>query len=47
MATHGQRGPDAMIVNLFDKSKFPLLITSDSDLEFVFRLANRTRQSSI
>lgn len=36
MATHGQRGPDAMIVNLFDKSKFPLLITSDSDLEYCF-----------
>lgn len=36
MATEGQRGPDAMIINLFKKSKFPLLITSDSDLENSF-----------
>ena len=36
MADHGQRGPDAMIINLFAKSKFPLLITGDSDLEGCF-----------
>jgi len=37
MAKHGQRGPDAMIINLFVQSKFPLLITSDSDLESCFK----------
>lgn len=31
MGTQGIRSPDAMILNLFEKSKFPLLITSDSD----------------
>lgn len=31
MGTNGMRGPDAMILNLFAKSKFPLLITADSD----------------
>lgn len=31
MAIHGMRGPDAMILNLFSKSKFPFLITSDND----------------
>ncbi len=36
MGTYGQRAPDAMIVNLFLKSKFPLLITSDSDFESCF-----------
>jgi predicted nuclease of predicted toxin-antitoxin system len=36
MAEHGLRGPDAMIVNLFDKSRFSLLITSDSDFENYF-----------
>lgn len=36
MATHGQRGPDAMIVNLFAKSKFSLLVTTDTDLENCF-----------
>jgi hypothetical protein len=34
MATYGQRGPDAMIVNLFAKSHFTLLITGDGDLEY-------------
>jgi predicted nucleic acid-binding protein len=33
MGEHGLRGPDAMILNLFANSKFPLLITSDSDFE--------------
>ncbi len=33
MAESGMRGPDAMIVNLFSKSKFPLLITTDFDFE--------------
>lgn len=33
MGKHGLRGPDAMIANLFAKSKFPLLITTDSDFE--------------
>jgi predicted nucleic acid-binding protein len=33
MGDNGLRGPDAMIFNLFNKSKFPLLITSDSDFE--------------
>jgi predicted nucleic acid-binding protein len=33
MGEQGMRGPDAMIVNLLDKSKFQLLITSDSDFE--------------
>lgn len=36
MGEHGQRGPDAMIINLFAKSKFPLLITSDHDMEDCF-----------
>jgi len=36
MGTHGIRGPDAMIINLFSKSKFPLLITNDSDFEHCF-----------
>jgi predicted nucleic acid-binding protein len=36
MGQHGQRGPDAMIVNLFAKSHFPLLITADSDIEYCF-----------
>lgn len=36
MADHGQRGPDAMIINLFARSKFPLLITGDSDIESCF-----------
>jgi hypothetical protein len=36
MGENGMRGPDAMIVNLFSKSKFPLLITSDSDFETCF-----------
>ncbi len=36
MAKHGQRAPDAMIVNLFSNSRFHLLITSDNDLEFCF-----------
>jgi hypothetical protein len=33
MGKNGMRGPDAMILNLFLKSKFPLLITGDSDFE--------------
>ncbi|MBL7557653.1 MAG: hypothetical protein JNM24_17620 [Bdellovibrionaceae bacterium] len=33
MSKYGQRGPDAMIINLFLQSKFPLLITSDGDFE--------------
>lgn len=33
MGKNGMRGPDAMIVNLFLKSSFPLLITGDSDFE--------------
>lgn len=36
MGEQGLRGPDAMIANLFSKSKFPLLITSDSDFEHCF-----------
>lgn len=36
MAEHGLRGPDAMIANLFDKSLFPLLITTDGDFENCF-----------
>lgn len=36
MSEYGQRGPDAMILNLFLKSKFELLITSDSDFESCF-----------
>lgn len=36
MGQKGLRGPDAMIANLFDKSKFELLITSDSDFENCF-----------
>jgi hypothetical protein len=36
MSDYGQRGPDAMIINLFKQSKFPLLITSDTDIEFCF-----------
>jgi predicted nucleic acid-binding protein len=36
MGKHGLRGPDAMIANLFAKSKFPLLITTDSDFEKCF-----------
>ena len=33
MGTNGMRSPDAMILNLFSKSKFPLLVTADSDFE--------------
>lgn len=33
MGKEGLRGPDAMIVNMFAKSRFPLLITNDSDFE--------------
>lgn len=33
MAKNGLTGTDAMIYNLFDKSKFPLLITSDGDFK--------------
>ncbi|MFN8945124.1 MAG: hypothetical protein ACK5WZ_10940 [Pseudobdellovibrionaceae bacterium] len=36
MGKKGLRGPDAMIANLFDKSKFELLITSDSDFKNCF-----------
>ncbi|MCB0411887.1 MAG: hypothetical protein KDD22_05135 [Bdellovibrionales bacterium] len=36
MGQKGLRGPDAMVVNLFDKSKFEFLITSDSDFEQCF-----------
>ncbi len=36
MGKHGLRGPDAMIANIFAKSKFPLLITTDSDFEKCF-----------
>lgn len=33
MGTHGLRGPDAMILNLFYMSKFQILITTDGDFE--------------
>lgn len=33
MGNHGLRGPDAMIVNLFSRSKLPVLITTDGDFE--------------
>ena len=36
ISEHGQRGPDAMIINLFAHSKFQLLVTSDSDFESCF-----------
>lgn len=36
MGNLGVRGPDAMIMNLFLKSKLPLLITGDSDYEVCF-----------
>ena len=36
MGQEGIRGPDAMIVNLFLKSRFPLLITSDKDIAHTF-----------
>ncbi len=36
MGNNGLRGPDAMIVNLFSKSNFSVLVTSDSDLESCF-----------
>jgi|GEM_PF-1376273 len=36
MGQKGLRGPDAMIANLFDKSKLELLITCDSDFENCF-----------
>ncbi len=32
MSDQGIRGPDAMICNLFLKSRFPLLITADKDI---------------
>jgi predicted nucleic acid-binding protein len=37
MGKNGMRGPDAMILNLFLKSKFPLLISGDSDFETYFK----------
>ncbi len=36
MGKDGMRGPDAMIVNFFLRSRFPLLITGDSDFEDCF-----------
>jgi len=33
MGQYGLRSPDAMTLNFFSKSKFPLLITSDNDFE--------------
>lgn len=36
MADEGLRGPDAMILNLFSNSKFPFLITNDTDFEAHF-----------
>lgn len=36
MGENGVRGPDAMIVNVFMKSKLPLLVTSDRDFEDCF-----------
>jgi len=33
MGQYGLRGPDAMTLNFFSKSKFPLLVTTDSDFE--------------
>lgn len=33
MGERGLRGPDAMIINLFSKSKFSLLISGDKDFE--------------
>lgn len=46
MGEHGLRGPDAMILNLFSNSKFPLMITTDSDFEScldgsIFTLADK------
>lgn len=32
MGREGLRGPDAMIVNMFIKSRLPLLITTDGDI---------------
>ena len=32
MGQQGMRGPDAMIVNLFLKSRIPLLVTTDNDI---------------
>jgi predicted nucleic acid-binding protein len=32
MGHQGIRGPDAMIINLFLKSRFPILITTDNDI---------------
>ncbi|MBY0384553.1 hypothetical protein K2X05_05290 [bacterium] len=36
MGKHGLRGPDAMILNLFAKSKFQVLVTADSDFQTCF-----------
>lgn len=36
MGEQGIRGPDAMIANLFLKSRFPLLITADKDIARAF-----------
>jgi hypothetical protein len=37
MGKNGMRGSDAMILNLYLKSEFPLLITGDSDFESCLR----------
>ena len=47
MGAKGLRGPDAMILNLFDKSNLELLITSDSDFEncitdFDYKVTSKT-----
>jgi hypothetical protein len=37
MGEEGIRGPDAMVANLFLKSRLPLLVTNDSDIARSFR----------
>jgi hypothetical protein len=45
MGKHGMRGPDAMIANFFLKSRFPLLITGDSDFENCFEDADTSTKA--
>jgi predicted nucleic acid-binding protein len=45
MAEQGFRTPDAMIINMFSKSKFELLITSDQDFKKFFSTSDKELNS--
>ncbi len=47
MGAHGMRGPDAMIANLYLKSRFSLLITADGDFEYCFEAVSNTDDKAV